>query len=446
MNQDLITFIGRFHPVWVHLPIGFLMIGVLLKTYVVLLKKPTLQEAVNFILFLGAVSALIAALLGFLLSQNGGYEGNLLDIHLAAGWLTVGLSVVAWWVNKHEDRFSKKVNYSVLGTLMLSLFVTGHFGGSLTHGEDYLTAYAPFGERQGESKGRILASVEEAEVFMDVVQPILKSKCQSCHRAGKSKGELDMSSYESLLKGGEGGPVILPSDGEKSELIRRVMLPEDHEDFMPAEGKKPLTDEEIQLITWWIAEGNADPKALLSEADEALIAWARPQLNIQGEEVREVARIDTLQLRALEQMGFRIRVLSRETGALDVVLPEGRTQGQAAGLLEALLPIKDQIWWLSLAGTGVGDAEMGLTAQFSNLQRLRIENNPVTDAGISELRVLSRLEVLNLNGTAVNSQGLEAVAEIKSMKALYLWNTSVNPASEQVAKMREREVKVVFGS
>ncbi|GAB3223923.1 hypothetical protein J0A67_10020 [Algoriphagus aestuariicola] len=446
MNQDLITFIGRFHPLWVHLPIGFLMIGVLLKTYVVLLKKPTLQEAVNFILFLGAASALIAALLGFLLSQSGGYEGSLLDIHLAAGWLTVVLSVVAWWVNKHEDRFSKKVNYSVLGTLMLSLFVTGHFGGSLTHGEDYLTAYAPFGERQEDGKGRILASVEEAEVFTDVVQPILKSKCQSCHRAGKSKGELDMSSYESLLKGGENGPVILAANAEKSEVVRRVTLPSDHEDFMPAEGKKPLSEEEIQLITWWIEKENADPKVFLTEADEELIEWAKPRLNILVSENVAAIQIDTAQLQGLEKMGFRVRVLTRENGALDVVLPEEATNGNASELLKALLPLKDQILWLTLAGAGIQDSDLSLIAQFSNLQRLRIENNPITDRGISDLKSLSRLEVLNLNGTKVSGEGLEPLSEMKTLKSLYLWNTAINEQNAWVKKMASAEIKVVFGS
>jgi uncharacterized membrane protein/mono/diheme cytochrome c family protein len=446
MNQDLITFIGRFHPLWVHLPIGFLMIGVLLKTYVVLLKKPTLQEAVNFILFLGAVSALIAALLGFLLSQSGGYEGSLLDIHLAAGWLTVVLSAAAWWVNKHEDRFSKKVNYSVLGTLMLSLFVTGHFGGSLTHGEDYLTAYAPFGENLEESKGRILASVEEAEVFTDVVQPILKSKCQGCHRAGKSKGELDMGSYESLLKGGENGPVILAANAEESEVIRRVTLPSEHEDFMPAEGKKPLSEEEIQLITWWIEKGNADPKVFLTEADEELIAWAKPRLNILGSENVAAIQIDTAQLQGLEKMGFRLRVLTRENGALDVVLPEEAANGNASELLKALLPLKDQILWLTLAGAGIQDSDLSLIAQFSNLQRLRIENNPITDRGISDLKSLSRLEVLNLNGTKVSGEGLEPLSEMKTLKSLYLWNTAIDEQNVWVKKMASAEIKVVFGS
>ncbi len=445
MTEDLITFIGRFHPVWVHLPIGFLMIGVLLKSYVVLLKKQNLQEAVNFTLFLGAVSALIAALLGFLLSQNGGYEGNLLDIHLAAGWLTVALSGIAWWVNKNEEKYSKKLNYSLLGLLMITLTVTGHFGGSLTHGEDYLTAYAPFGEKQEESKGRILASVEEAEVFTDVIQPVLKSKCQSCHRSGKSKGELDMSSYESLLKGGENGPVILAANAEKSELIRRVTLPSDHEDFMPAEGKKPLTEEEIQLITWWIEKGNADPKVLLTESDAEFIEWAKPKLTIQGAENMVAIQIDTAQIQGLEKMGFRVRVLSHETGALDVVLPEEAANGNASELLKALLQIKDQIFWLTLAGTGIQDSDLSLVSQFSNLQRLRIENNPITDDGIAGLKGLSKLEILNLNGTKISSAALGSLGEIKSLKSLYLWNTAVKPEDKGVEDMALTEVKVVFG-
>jgi len=446
MTQDIVTFIGRFHPLWVHLPIGFLIIAVLLKGYMVLGKRPVLQEAVSFALLLGAISALVAALLGFLLSRSGGYEGDLLDIHLIAGWTTVLLAGIAWWVNKNEDRIPKKLNYSILGFLILTLSVTGHFGGSLTHGEDYLTAYAPFSGRQDESKGRVLATIEEAEVFTDVIQPLLRSKCQSCHRPGKSKGELNMVSYETLLKGGENGPVIIPMDGGKSELIRRVTLPEDHDDFMPSEGKKPLTEEEIHWIRWWIEKGNADPKISILEADEDLIEWAKPRLNILGAEKMLAVSIDTVHLRSLEKIGFRVRVLSQITGALDIVLPSEVATGQVSELLKTLLPIKDHIYWLSLAETGIQDYDLNLIAQFSNIQRLRIENNPISDAGISALKNLSRLEVLNLNGTKVSSSGLEALAEIKSLRSLFLWNTTIRPQDEWVIKISSEKVKVVFGA
>ncbi|MCL6259233.1 hypothetical protein M3O96_09050 [Aquiflexum sp. TKW24L] len=445
MIQDLITFIGRFHPLWVHLPIGFLIIAVFFKAYVVLGKKPAMQEAVSFSLLLGTISALIAAVLGFLLSQSGGYEDDLLVIHLMAGWTTVIISGIAWWVNKNELRFGRKLNYTVLGFMILALSVTGHFGGSLTHGEDYLTAFAPFGEKQKETKGRVLAKVEDAEVFTDVIQPILRSKCQSCHRSGKSKGELNLASYETMLQGGENGPVFIAADAEKSELIRRVTLPSDHEDFMPAEGKKPLTEAEIQVLIWWIAKGKADPKASLMAADEEIIAWAKPRLNILGGEKMLAVSIDTVHLKALEKMGFRVRVLSHESGALDVVLPSDAAKDRASELLKALLPIKDQIYWLSLAGTGIQDADMAQIAQFPNLQRLRIENNPVSDSGISGLRSLSKLESLNLNGTKVSGAGLEPLAEINSLKSLFLWNTAIDPQDQRVEKISAAGVKVVFG-
>jgi uncharacterized membrane protein/mono/diheme cytochrome c family protein len=446
MTQDLITFIGRFHPLWVHLPIGFLIIAVIFKVYVDFGKKYELQEAVNFSLLLGAISALAAAVLGFLLSQSGGYEDDLLDIHLVAGWTTVIISAIAWWVNKNELRFSKKLNYIVLGFMVLALSVTGHFGGSLTHGEDYLTAYAPFGEKQKETQGRVLDKVEEAEVFTDVIQPVLRSKCQSCHRPGKTKGELNLVSYETMLQGGENGPVFIAADAEKSELIRRVRLPSDHDDFMPAEGKKPLTEEEIQVIIWWIEKGKADPKVSLMDADEAIIAWAKPRLNILGTEKLQVVRIDTVHLKALEKMGFRVRILSHETGALDVVLPSDASKEQTSELLKALLPIKEQIYWLSLAETGLQDYDLNQVAQFSNLHRLRIENNPITDSGISALRSLSKLESLNLNGTRVSAAGLEPLVEINSLKSLYLWKTAVNPQDDKVLKMKLDKVKFIFGN
>jgi hypothetical protein len=40
-----------------------------------------------------------------------------------------------------------------------------------------------------------------------------------------------------------------------SELLRRITLPAEDEEFMPAEGKTPLTAEQVEIIRWWIAVG-----------------------------------------------------------------------------------------------------------------------------------------------------------------------------------------------
>ena len=123
---DWITFIGRFHPLWVHLPIGFLVLAVLLKIYGDWRKSDSFREAVSFSLLLGTGSAAIAATLGYLLSQSGGFEGNLLDIHQIGGWVTVLLAGLAWGMSRGTRTFSTPIQYSVFGLLLVALSVTGH--------------------------------------------------------------------------------------------------------------------------------------------------------------------------------------------------------------------------------------------------------------------------------------------------------------------------------
>lgn len=443
MSEDLLTFFGRFHPLWVHLPIGFLVMAVLMRTYGDWKKSDRFSEAISFSLLLGTASALVAAILGFLLSQSGGYEGNLLAIHQVGGWATVLCSGLAWWISQTGQKFSKKSHYSIFGLLLLVISVTGHYGGSLTHGEDYLTAYAPFGGKTA-TEARVLNSVEDAILFTDVIQPILKNKCSSCHRPGKEKGDLLLDSYVSLAKGGENGVIILAGNAEKSELIRRVTLPESHKDFMPAEGKEPLTADEIKWISWWIEKGNADPELLLTRTDPMLISWAEPRLNLLQTSTLKTSKADTAQLSGLIKLGFRVRVLSHESGALDVVVPEEATQGNVSQMLESLTPIKDQIYWLSLAGTGIQDKDLAIIGQFANLQRLRLENNLITDQGLSSLQSLAKLEVLNLNGTQVTAQGLSKLSTLKNLQSLYLWNTGIPSGDPVLDQWESGKVKVVI--
>ncbi len=440
--EDWITFFGRFHPLWVHLPIGFLVLAVVMRLYGDWKKSGKFSEAVSFSLLLGTFSSLVAAILGFSLSQSGGYQGNLLDIHQIGGWATVVFSGLAWWMSQSGQKFSKTAHYGILGLLLIGISVTGHYGGSLTHGEDYLTAYAPFGEKK-ESETRILNSIEEAVLYTDVIQPVLKNKCVSCHREGKTKGGLLLDSFESLVKGGENGVVIFAGNAEKSELIRRVTLPADHEDFMPAEGKKPLTEEEIKWIVWWIEKGNAEPNLRLLDAEPELIAWAEPRLSIRQVANAQVFQADTTKLNELKKMGFRVRILSQETGALDVVLPEEVSKGEAGKFLKALEPLKNQIYWLSLAGTGLVDVDLAKVAEFVNLRRLRIENNPITDQGLVSLKTLTKLDVLNLNGTQITASGLIPLQELPALKSLYLWNTGIKSGDPVLGRWEKGELKVV---
>ena len=86
------------------------------------------------------------------------------------------------------------------------------------------------------------------------VRTILAHNCYSCHNATKTKGGLRLDKKEFIFKGGEDGPILVPGNPEKSDMIRRVKLPFGHDDAMPTKGKR-LSKEDIAMLEYWIQQG-----------------------------------------------------------------------------------------------------------------------------------------------------------------------------------------------
>lgn len=106
-------------------------------------------------------------------------------------------------------------------------------------------------------------SVEDngrTEFFESRVRPILVEHCHACHsvKAGKAKGGLTLDRRESLLKGGDNGPVVVPGHPDKSRLIEAIRY--GNVDLqMPPKGKLP--DDAIAHLTKWIEDGAAWPSS-----------------------------------------------------------------------------------------------------------------------------------------------------------------------------------------
>ena len=84
---------------------------------------------------------------------------------------------------------------------------------------------------------------------------MLVERCASCHNDDKQEAELVLTNYAGVMRGGESGRVVVAGNTELSELLRRIELPHDDEEFMPADGKTPLTDRQVAIIRWWISVG-----------------------------------------------------------------------------------------------------------------------------------------------------------------------------------------------
>jgi hypothetical protein len=170
----------------------------------------------------------------------------------------------------------------------LLVSITGHYGGNLTHGSTYLVEYAPQFLRSLAGlppRREPVESLAVADPFLDLVGPMFQERCSSCHNDDKRQGELVLTSYEGLMRGGENGSVVVSGRPNFSELFTRITRPPDDESFMPAEGKTPLTDAQVRIIEWWIAAGlpyetSMDQVELTPDAEvEALI---RAELGLSG--------------------------------------------------------------------------------------------------------------------------------------------------------------------
>jgi uncharacterized membrane protein len=265
-SHDVVLFLGRFHPVVVHLPIGGL---VLLGILELLAKFSRFKDAAlnsRLILGLTAATSVAAALLGWMLSQGGGYDPQLLQWHKWTGFVVaVGCTgtFLLGWLNRPSVH-----RLSLLATLAI-LIVTSHLGASLTHGRDFLTRFAPRplrallgGNGRSASAPETKFDLTRQSVFGALIQPILQRRCSACHGLEKRKADLSMESYETLLKGGKDGPVLIAGKALESPLIQRLLLPPDDEDHMPPEGKPQPTPAEIAALQWWIEQGAPGDKTV----------------------------------------------------------------------------------------------------------------------------------------------------------------------------------------
>src|SRR5437667_9040616 len=89
--------------------------------------------------------------------------------------------------------------------------------------------------------------------FAKEIKPIFESSCIKCHGRGRTKGDFSIESQETLLKGGESGPAIVPGKSNESHLIELV-AGLDPDNVMPQKGKR-LTPEQVGVLRAWIDQG-----------------------------------------------------------------------------------------------------------------------------------------------------------------------------------------------
>ncbi len=98
----------------------------------------------------------------------------------------------------------------------------------------------------------------KAVSYSQDVAPILEKHCMACHVPGQPGfvvSGFELGSYDSLMKGTQFGPVVLPGDALTSVLVMLIEGRADPSLKMPHGDASPLTQEEILTIRRWVEQG-----------------------------------------------------------------------------------------------------------------------------------------------------------------------------------------------
>lgn len=464
---DIVRFLGHFHPVVLHLPIGVFALILFQELGAILGKRGGESGGTPlFPLFFGAASAIVAVLAGFLLYHGEvQFRGNsLADRHLWGGLIFAVAAVVtfilkAWTVALNGNpAFYRLLLFASVGVMGFA----SHDGASLTHGEDYLTEYAPepirslLGTDKPEAAPAPVKATGEQVVYADIVAPILERRCVQCHKEGKSKGKFRMDTYEFLVKGGKEGPGLEPGNAAESNILIRMNLPMDDEEHMPPDGKPDIEDPEIAVLTWWIDNG-ADPKKLLPAFDvpapikaaiakvaviaSAGVAESAAPAHFSGPDEALKSSVAGLS----KQFPGALTFESQQSALLTFTAVSLRGNFDDAGF-NPLAPVLPHLVTVDLSATKITDQTVSKLSSATHLRLIRLSETGVTDAAIDTLLKLPSLESINLYGTKVTDAGVSRLSTLPNLKRLYLWQTAVTPAAVKTLKEKLPDCEIITGA
>lgn len=412
--NDLISYLGRFHPVILHLPIGSFILTFLLAG-LNFFKKNYSEKSIELGLGFSFFSAVITSILGFILFKTGEYQYDSIKIHLILGIVSTLMIGLIWmvYIQKKSPNFFMVLFF--LAVVLLSL--TGHFGGIITHGEQYLQ----FPKKENEEAFNLLDK-DSLKLYDEVIVEILDKKCVPCHNSTKQKGGLAMHTRDAIIKGGENGAIFFKGDTEKSKLTKYPKLPTDHKMHMPPSGRPQLSNEEIYLIDYWVNNGaNFENKIVMSEPElikNLKILFPQKELSANPPKLKDIKN--------LIEKKFRLEVVSHASNLITAKFM-GKLMDRSS--VDALLKIKDQLIELNVSDVVFEKYFFEKLSKFSRLEKLKLQNSAVENKDLEFLFGIP-LKWINLSGTKINFEGLKLLSSHPKLKKIYATHIASKPMAK----------------
>lgn len=417
---DLSINVARFHPLLVHMPIGILVLAFLMEIWRRWKHQEALQIAIQFALGAGFLFGLLSVGTGFLLANEGGYPSSTLNTHK---WLGIALTAVTgllWWLSRAENSTVKRLYFSFFMVTMILLTLTGHHGGKMTHGANYLVT-------QPEEGSIEILDITSTPVYETIIQPIISAKCNNCHNPSKAKGGLIMTTVDDLLKGGENGSIFDADEPLFSPMLARINLPLEEKEHMPPKGKKQLTTDEIRLLEWWIQNTHCSSCLVgdLEVPEDVNVILSKYQSQESMLNTNNIPAVKPEVIEKLQAAGIKVNPVAIGNPLLEVDLSNNDSITQKQ--IRLLRKIRKNVVTLDLSNSNFSDGMSGILQKLEKLESLRLQKTEITDQALQNLSTLKYLKSLNLYGTSVGDASIEKLLQMSSLKSLYAWSSQISP-------------------
>ena len=443
----LLNLIGRFHPLIIHLPIGFILIGLLIEINSQKFKSS--NKILKFIFLWSSITCFISVLTGFLQYQNEGLLWESIQNHFISGIITLLLSVAFYfYLNKSKPFTALPRKVYTIG-IFFNLLITGHLGGNITHGEDHLIEPLPDSIKLFLNKDSVKEEYTfkneidiNKPVFNNLIQPILDSKCVSCHNSKKSKGKLMLNNYEVLKKGGKNGLVINFENPELSEILVRIHLPKSEKKHMPPKAKKQLTKAEINILSHWINMG-APENTLIKDMEmsyELLSNFIQKEESFFPEIDIDIPNKNSISF--LRKKGILIAPITKSSNLL--YLSSYNYHEFIKEDISELNKLKNNLVDIDLSNSSFNDEVFEILSAFKNLTRLKLNYTSISGKGIEKLSSLKNLKKLHLINTNFNSNQIEVINSFPALEKAYLFQND-RDLSKEITLADEDIEKFDFG-
>lgn len=442
-----VYFFGKFHPLFLHLPIGGLVL-VLMMEALKILSLGRYKADTTLGVFFSALTGVLAVVCGYFLYLSGDYTGDLVEAHKRDGVIFSVLLLVCFAakVSMQQKRFApvaSSLYYLSLLSGGVLMMVAGHRGGEISHGDPLDSLPSKVLEKRAEKEAKAKENADP-EVFAGVVYPILEAKCINCHGPDKKKGGLRLDTIEFMLEGGEEYDCLIPGDVKNSALVSTLHLPLEDDYHMPPEGKTQLTDGEITILEWWVASGApASGKLsgfeLSSEVQSALDSLVSPEELEMRKKAEEAKKAEEKEARKKlisavasinEVYSESLNFISQEGTDLSFTAVSHRKKINDTAL-DVLKPVARYLVEVDLSSTEFGDEGVAQLASFTALRKLDLNQSKVTAAGLPQLAKLNNLEVLNLHSTGLAGADFSVLGAHPKLQRVFLWNSGVSDAAAQ---------------